>query len=110
MVTRQRRRSFFALLWLPLVTIAVLGYFGYHAFNGSYGIWELLRLEGESARLEIVLSELQREQAAMDRRAASLRPASLDSDVVDIEARSSLNLMRPDEIVISFGAVQQTRR
>ena len=42
-------------------------------------------------------------QAAVD----SVRPESLDADVVDFEARKALNLLRPDEVVIPLGASQQ---
>ena len=45
-------------------------------------------------------------EAGMAPSPVELRSDSLDADVIDIEARTSLNLLRPDEVVISFGAVQ----
>ena len=110
MITRHRRQSFFRRLWLPLVTAAFLGYFGFHAFTGSFGIWEYRRLEAEAARLKSTLDTLRDEKATIERRVSSLWPDSLDADVVDTEARSSLNVMRANEVVVSFGATQKPAR
>lgn len=106
MITRHRRQSPVRRLWLPLITAGFLGYFGFHAFSGSYGIWALQDLEKEADGLKDTLSRLKDEHVALDRRVSFLRPDSLDADIVDIEARSSLNMLRPDEVVISFGATQ----
>lgn len=106
MITRQRRKSPLSRLWVPLLAVMFLGYFGYHAFTGSYGLWSLDRLGAEAETLKAQLDALKSERAAMERRIAHLKPDSLDADVIDTEARMSLNLLRPDEVVISFGAVQ----
>jgi cell division protein FtsB len=107
MVTRQARPSPFRRLWLPLITAAFLGYFGFHAFHGSYGFFAMQRLEAEAEGLRANLQKLKAERTALNRKVATLRPDSLDADIVDIEARSALNMLRPDEVVISFGATQQ---
>jgi cell division protein FtsB len=91
---------------VPVLAVMFLAYFGYHAFTGSFGLWSLERLEGEAVTLKAQLETLKGERAEIERRVAFLKPDSLDADVIDIEARMSLNLLRPDEVVISFGAVQ----
>lgn len=106
MMTRHRRKSPLNRLWLPALAALFLGYFGYHAFNGSYGLLSLDRLESEAETLKAQLDKLRAERVAIEKRVALLKPESLDADVVDTEARMSLNLLRPDEVVISFGAVQ----
>lgn len=106
MITRHRRKSPFRRLWLPLFGIAFCAYFGYHAYHGSYGLQSLERLESEAVTLKAQAEKLKEERLAIERKVAYLKPDSLDADVVDIEARTSLNLLRPDEVVISFGAVQ----
>lgn len=108
MFTRHRRRSPLSLLWLPLVATAFLGYFGYHAFTGSYGLPALKQMKQEAIELKGRLEELRAERTFQEKRLSYLKPESLDADILDIEARTSLNLVRPDEVVISFGAVQQT--
>jgi len=105
-MTRHRRKSPFSWLWLPLVAILFLTYFGYHAFTGSFGLWSLENLDAEAETLRTQLETLKSQRAEIERRVALLRPDSLDADVIDTEARMSLNLLRPDEVVISFGAVQ----
>ena len=110
MITRQRRTSPLNRLWLPLLAVAFLAYFGYHALSGAYGLWSLDRLDVEADALKTQLDGLKTERTALERRVALLRPESLDADVVDTEARTALNLLRPDEVVISFGAVQHPRQ
>jgi cell division protein FtsB len=106
MITRQRRQKTLNRLWMPLLTAAFLGYFGYHAFSGSLGKWSMDRMRTETAGLEAQLASLTEERTDLERRVALLRPESLDADVVDMEARTQLNMLRPDEVVISFGATQ----
>jgi cell division protein FtsB len=92
---------------MPLITAAFLSYFGFHAFNGYYGIWAMDRLEGETKRLATELETLKRERVEFERRVALLRTDNLDADVVDVEARAALNRLRPDEIVIKTVASPQ---
>jgi cell division protein FtsB len=106
MITRQHRHSRIQQLWLPILTAAFLGYFGFHAFSGSYGFFAMNSMELEVENLKAVLEKLKGERATLNRKVALLRADSLDADVVDLEARSSLNMLRPDEVVISFGASQ----
>ena len=108
MVTRQHSKSPLRRLVMPLLTLAFLGYFGFHAFSGSFGIWAMDRLEAEAIRLTLERDQLKAEREALTKRVATVRPASLDADVVDIEARTALNVMRPDEVVIRLSAPQQT--
>jgi cell division protein FtsB len=66
------------------------------------------RLEIDAARLTVDRDRLVAERVALERQVATVRPSSLDADVIDLEARTALNLMRPDEVVINLGAAQQT--
>ena len=45
MITRQYRPSWLRRLILPAVTAVFLGYFGYHAVNGEYGMVGRARFE-----------------------------------------------------------------
>ncbi len=107
MITRHRRRTFLRRIWMPLLSAGVLAYFGYHAFSGSFGIWAMDRLEADRARLTTELETLKAEHAGLEKQVAALRPSSLDADVVDLDARDALNMMRPDELLIAPGAAQQ---
>ena len=106
MITRHRVKSPLRRVLMPIVTAALLGYFGFHAFSGSYGILAMRQMDEEAQRLKTEFDALKDEHADLDKRVSLLRPESLDADIVDLESRSALNLLRPDEVVISFGAVQ----
>jgi cell division protein FtsB len=93
---------------MPLLTAGFLGYFGFHAFTGSFGKWAMDRMEGEATTLQAELGQLQVEHESLEKRVALLRPESLDADLVDTKARTELNLLRPDEVVITFGASQHS--
>lgn len=105
-MTRHRRKSPLHRIWVPLFAMLFVAYFAYHAQNGTYGLQSLERLEAEAVTLKAQVEKLRAERAAIEQKVAWLKPDSLDADVVDTEARMSLNLLRPDEVVISFGAVQ----
>jgi len=107
MVTRQRRQSALNRLWMPLITAAFLGYFGFHAFNGYYGIWSRDRLELDAARLTLQVDGLKQLHGDLEKRVAVLRSDNLDADIVDIQARSALNRIRLDEIVLKVEPTQQ---
>lgn len=92
---------------MPLITAAFLGYFGYHAFNGYYGILSRDRLEAEAEMLSQQLEALKHEHASYERRVAMLRADSLDADLIDVSARRSLNRIRPDEVVVRLDDSQQ---
>ena len=103
MITRQYRQSWLKRLILPALTLAVLGYFGCHAFHGYYGIWSMDRLEAEAVRLAVQADNLEKERATLEQRVNLLRADKLDADLVDLEARAALNRIRPDELVIRTG-------
>jgi cell division protein FtsB len=63
--TRVRRRSALGGLSMLLVMAALLGYFGFHAFNGDFGIWAMDRLQAEGERLRDDLAELKAERDAL---------------------------------------------
>ncbi len=108
MITRLRKKSAFRRLLMPLVAVGFLSYFGYHAFNGAFGIWAMDRLEIDAAQLTVEHDKLVAQRTTLERQVASVRPSSLDADVIDLAARHALNLMRPDEVEISLGAAQQS--
>lgn len=100
MSARPHAPSLLRRVGLPVLTAAFLGYFGYHALSGSYGLIALAGFEAEAAELEAELDELQAERGALEARAELLRPAGLDPDMVDELARRNLNVIAPNEFVI----------
>jgi len=100
MWTRQYRTRKSDRLIIPMLCIAVLGYFGYHAFNGSYGISAKHRHEQRIGELEIELAEIVERRQLLESRTSLLSDGSIEKDILDEHARKSLGLMRSDEVVI----------
>ena len=102
-MTRQRRKTFLRRLVLPVLAVGFFAYFGYHTFSGSFGIWAMDQLKADSTQLTQQHDELVAEREALERKVATVKPSSLDADVIDLEARQQLNLMRSDEVEIPLG-------
>jgi cell division protein FtsB len=104
MTKLHHRRGFLRAIWMPVVTALFLGYFGYHAFNGAFGIWSMDRLLAETAERSVQLADLKAQRTALETKVARMRPNSLDADLVDSSARAALNVMRADELVLTPAA------
>lgn len=92
---RMRRRVLFGLVALSLV-----GYFGWHSFNGNYGIVARERLKTRVAELEQEHGALKAERMALERRVSLLKPESLDPDMLEERVRESLTLVHPNDLVV----------
>ncbi len=101
MWTRQhRRRRWSRHLVLPAITIAFTGYFGFHAFNGDYGIHSKYQLEERAVQLQEKLAETVRKREAMEARVRLLHDGSMEKDMLDEQVRRQLGMVRSDEIVV----------
>ena len=100
MFTRTHNRSLARRLVLPAFAAAYLGYFGFHAFSGSYGIRAKAAFDDQAVILEAELAELRAETAVYERRSSLLRREGLDPDMIDERARQSLNVIGPRDVVI----------
>lgn len=100
MWTRQHKKRNTGALIVPAVAAVFLSYFGFHAFQGEYGIYAKYRLEERVAMLEGNLARVSAERTHLERRVQLLHDGTLEKDMLDEHARRALNLALPDEIVI----------
>lgn len=100
MWTRQHKKRNTGALIVPAITAVFLSYFGYHAFNGDYGIYSKYRLEEQVALRQAELDRLTAERMKLEQRVQLLHDGTLEKDMLDENARRALNLALPDEIVI----------
>lgn len=100
MWTRHRKQSRLRLLIIPVFAVAVLGYFAFHAFHGSYGLLATEGYERELADAQAVAASLQAQVDWLERRTMLLRDGSLEHDILDEQARRTLGLTRANEIVL----------
>ena len=100
MWTRQRKKRNTGALIVPAIAAAFLSYFGFHAFQGEYGIYSKYRLEARAAVLEAKLETTRAEREAIEQRVRLLHDGSLEKDMLDEHARRALNMVLADEIVV----------
>ncbi len=80
--------------------VAMLAYFGFHAFHGGRGYGHRDQL---AAQLEAVAKEaavISEQRVAIEDRVKLMRPESIDPDLLDELARRELFLGKPNDIVV----------
>lgn len=100
MWTRQYKKRNTGRLIVPALTALFLGYFGYHAFHGEFGIYSKYRLKERTVELSAVLEKKRRTRHELDARVALVRDGTLEKDMLDEQARGALNMSAPDEVTI----------
>lgn len=100
MWTKQKRKSIRGRFVLPLLAVAFLSYFGFHAYHGEYGLDSSGRLQQQVNLLTAQLDELTVERRAMEKRVSLLRDGSIEKDMLDEQARRALNLSHENELTI----------
>jgi cell division protein FtsB len=98
-VLREMRRRARVLI-APVLGLAAAGYFAYHLVEGDRGLLAWLRLNHELRVAQDDLAAVDGDRMALDHRVADMRPDHVDPDLLDEEVRRTLDLARPDEIVI----------
>lgn len=100
MWTRQHKKRKSGALIVPALTAAFLGYFGYHAFQGEFGIYAGYAFEERAVELAAELEGVHARREALEHRVKLLSDGSLEKDTLDEYARRALNLAHDNEIVI----------
>jgi cell division protein FtsB len=109
MVVRSRLRAFLIPLVLYIVSAAVVGYFVYHAQHGDRGIATKMALKQQIVDLQGELDTLKAEHAEWDSRVAMLRTESVDRDLLEEQARLTLNRLHRNDVVIMTGGAGAAR-
>lgn len=100
MVSRRRARGILTALGLYVVAAALIGYFGFHAFNGQRGLHARHEIDQQMAELTAELDRLKAERSQWDRKVTLLRPDRIDPDTLDEQARLLLNVAHPNDLVM----------
>lgn len=100
MWTRQHKKRKTGALIVPAIAAAFLSYFGYHAFQGEFGIYAKYAFEERIVALNEELDAVQGQRSELEHRVKLLRDGSLEKDMLDEYARRALNLAHEDEIII----------
>jgi len=81
---------------------AAILYLGAHAVTGRQGLVAYVDLQAQERVLEQRVSELADEEAALQARAARLRPGHIDRDYLEERARITLAAGDSEEIVFDL--------
>ncbi|WP_127524202.1 septum formation initiator family protein [Mesorhizobium sp. Z1-4] len=100
MWTRQHKNRKSGALIVPALAAAFLSYFGYHAFQGEFGIYAGYAFEARAAALSSELDTVRHRRGELEHRVKLLSDGSLEKDTLDEYARRALNLAHDNEIVI----------
>ena len=100
MWTRQRRHNSAPRLILPVLTALFLTYFGYHALYGGNGLYSKHIVEEQTKELQAKLDILAGKREALEQEVALLSDGTVERDMLDEQARRSLNMARAGELVI----------
>lgn len=100
MAVRSRKRRPVSRFVAPVATMMILGYFGFHATNGQYGMRARLVMDKQISQVEAKLVERTLVRNELEKRVALLRDGTMEKDMVDQYVRSQLNMLREDEVAI----------
>ena len=87
----------------PVATIMILGYFGFHAFDGQYGIRAHIVMKSKIDIQQVQLADLVKRRELLEHRVSLLQRGSMERDMIDEHVRRQLNMIREDEIVLLYG-------
>lgn len=92
---RQRTRVIVG----PILGITLVAYFAYHLVQGDRGLIAWLRLGQEIREARTTLAAIDAERAPLQHHVSLMR-TRIDRDLLDQQARATLNLIGPNEVVI----------
>jgi cell division protein FtsB len=98
-VMREIRKRMRALAG-PALGIMLTGYFGYHLVEGDRGLRAWVRVSQELRQAKQELAAVSAKHAELQHRVAHMRANQVDPDLLDSQVRRTLDVLRPDEIVI----------
>jgi len=87
----------------PVVFLGVTGYFAWSATHGDHGLQSFAYRESQLRDAQADQAQAQAELKIWERRVAGLRASRLDPDTLDQQARATLNLADPSDVVVMYG-------
>jgi cell division protein FtsB len=84
------------------VCLSLLGYFGWHGYYGPRSFDHRDALEVKAAALDAKLTTVRDERQALERKVSLMRPQSIDPDMLDELARSTLGFGKPTDLIVKL--------
>ena len=89
---------------LPALCILLIGYFVSHAISGPTGAMAWREYKDERRALEAKAVVVAERKAAIARQIKLLDPDGVDPDMAEELVRQNLNVVKPDEIIVTLDA------
>ena len=98
--------SYFRRAALPALCILLIGYFVSHAIIGPTGALAWQDYHRQRAALVEQTAVVGEQKAAIARQIKLLDPAGVDPDLADELVRQNLNVIKPDEVIVTLEPVR----
>lgn len=89
-------------LIVMIVCMSLLGYFGWHGYYGPRSFDHRDALATKAQELDAKVAGIREERQALERKVSLMRPQSIDPDMLDELARSTLDFGKPGELIIKL--------
>lgn len=89
-------------LIVMLVCMVLLGYFGWHGYYGPRSFDHRDALAAKAEALDMKATAIREERLALERKVSLMRPESIDPDMLDELARSTLDFGKRGELVVKL--------
>jgi len=89
-------------LIVMFVCTGLLGYFGWHGYYGPRSFDQRDALAAKAAGLDAKLQTVRDERQSLERKVSLMRPQSIDPDMLDELARTTLDYGKPGELVVKL--------
>jgi cell division protein FtsB len=93
---------------VPVLAIAVLTYFSYHAIQGDRGLFAWMAYNQQLKQTRALADAVAAQRTEIENRVGRLSSASLDPDLLDERVRTMLNYANQDEVVIMVPPAEAT--
>lgn len=87
---------------LPAVCILLIAYFVSHAISGPTGIGAWREYKQQRRALEAEAASVAEQKAALARQIKLLDPKGVDPDLAEELVRQNLNVVKPDEVIVTL--------
>ena len=84
------------------VCLSLLGYFGWHGYYGPRSLDHRDALQAKASGLDAKLATVRDERSALERKVSLMRPQSIDPDMLDELARSTLDYGKPTDLIVKL--------
>ena len=94
------RRSRLGLTVYCATTLLLGFYFVVAAVQGDFGLFKRIQIQVEANALRATLSELEAQTETLRNKTRRLSDGYIDADLLDEQARTTLGLVRSNEVVL----------